>query len=63
MRQKEPFLLNKAKNHSSFSQTKIAVSLNRQNLWLLLNAWRVSTLALDLSGKKARLDHLRVVFH
>ncbi|KIC71172.1 hypothetical protein DB41_CD00010 [Neochlamydia sp. TUME1] len=40
MRQKEPFLLNKAKNHSSFSQTKIAVSLNRQNLWLLLNAWK-----------------------
>ncbi|KIC76320.1 hypothetical protein DB42_DY00100 [Neochlamydia sp. EPS4] len=39
MHQKEPFYSNKAKNQShSFSQAKIAASLNRQNLWLLLNA-------------------------
>ncbi|MBS4166595.1 hypothetical protein NEOC65_001684 [Neochlamydia sp. AcF65] len=32
------FFSNKAKNQSlSFSQTRIAMSLNPQNLWLLLN--------------------------
>jgi hypothetical protein len=37
--QKEPFFSNKAKNQShSFSNTKIAASLNPQNLWLRLNA-------------------------
>ncbi|KIC75142.1 hypothetical protein DB42_AO00030 [Neochlamydia sp. EPS4] len=41
MRQKEPFFSNKAKNQShSFSHTKIAASLNPQNLLLLLNAWK-----------------------
>jgi hypothetical protein len=29
-------------NLITFSQTKIAASLNPQNLWLLLNAWKVS---------------------
>ncbi|KIC75086.1 hypothetical protein DB42_AQ00660 [Neochlamydia sp. EPS4] len=43
-----------AKNQShSFSQTKIAASLNRQNLWLLLNAWKISNLSLNLSEKKS----------
>ncbi|KIC75367.1 hypothetical protein DB42_AF00020 [Neochlamydia sp. EPS4] len=55
MRQKEPFFSNKAKNQShSFSQIKIAASLNRQNLRLLLNAWKASNLSLNLSEKKAR---------
>jgi hypothetical protein len=41
LRQKEPFFSNKAKNQShSFSHTKIAASLNPQNLLLLLNAWK-----------------------
>jgi hypothetical protein len=37
----------------SFSQTKIAASLNPQNPWLLLNAWKVSPLSLNLSKSKA----------
>nr|NGY94625.1 hypothetical protein [Neochlamydia sp. AcF84] len=52
LRQKEPFFLNMAKNQShSFSQTKIAASLNPQNLWLLLNAWK-PPLSLNLSEIK-----------
>ncbi|KIC75485.1 hypothetical protein DB42_AB00040 [Neochlamydia sp. EPS4] len=59
MRQKEPFLSNKAKNQShSFSPTKIAGSLNPQNLWLLLNAWKVSALSLNLFETKALLGYL-----
>jgi hypothetical protein len=59
LRQKEPFFSNKAKNQShSFSPTKIAVSLNPQNLWLLANAWKVSALFLNLFEKKALIDQL-----
>ncbi|KIC71724.1 hypothetical protein DB41_AP00020 [Neochlamydia sp. TUME1] len=59
MHQKKPFFSNKAKNQShSFSRTKIAASLNRKNLWLLLNTWKVSPLSVNLSEKKALLDHL-----
>jgi hypothetical protein len=36
------------------AQTEIAVSLNRQKLWLLLYAWKASNLSLNLSEKKAR---------
>jgi beta-glucosidase-like glycosyl hydrolase len=53
MRQKEPFFSNKAKNQfHSFSHTKIAASFNRKNLWLLLNARKVSPLSVNLSEKK-----------
>ncbi|KIC75984.1 hypothetical protein DB42_EG00010 [Neochlamydia sp. EPS4] len=59
MRQKKPFFSNKAKNQShSFSRTKIAASLNPQNMRLLLNAWKVSTLSLNLSWIKAPVDYL-----
>ncbi|KIC74450.1 hypothetical protein DB41_IN00020 [Neochlamydia sp. TUME1] len=59
MRQKEPFFSNKAKNQShSFSHTKIAASLNPQNLLLLLNAWKAPALSLNLSGKKSVVDYL-----
>ncbi|KIC71981.1 hypothetical protein DB41_AC00020 [Neochlamydia sp. TUME1] len=48
------FFSDKAKNQShSFNQTKIAAPLNRQNLWLLLNAWK-APFSLNLSEIKAR---------
>jgi hypothetical protein len=38
---KNRFISNTKNQFHFFSQTKIAASLNPQNLWLLLNAWKV----------------------
>ncbi|MBS4165770.1 hypothetical protein NEOC65_000837 [Neochlamydia sp. AcF65] len=50
-------------NLRRINQTKIAASLNPQNLWLLLNAWK-APLSLNLSGKKAPVvDHQGAIFY
>ncbi|KIC72958.1 hypothetical protein DB41_JX00010 [Neochlamydia sp. TUME1] len=49
---KSRFISNTKNQFHFFSQTQIAASLNRQNLWLLLNAWKALPF-LNLSEIKA----------